>query len=167
MASTVEISELCQYGPWRDAYERQGEILENEGRQAGDGGRGAEGRNKDGVWPGGFLGERGAGGEGGKVRCSDPQDRRSPRVCHGQALAVEKEARRRSDRENVWQCVSKEGCFEEWRCPAGGLKAGARRGRRWDMGSQEAGPKIAAILSVMETCKRLQITCANTSTTSA
>ena len=25
------------------------------------------------------------------------------------------------------------------------------------IGSQEAGPKIAAILSVMETCKRLQI----------
>jgi hypothetical protein len=31
-------------------------------------------------------------------------------------------------------------------------------GRNWlHIGSQEAGPKIAAILSVMETCKRLQI----------
>ena len=33
------------------------------------------------------------------------------------------------------------------------FNSGARR----DAYSQEAGPKIAAILSVMETCKRLQI----------
>ena len=34
------------------------------------------------------------------------------------------------------------------------------------IGSQEAGPKIAAILSVMETCKRLRINLRNPSTTS-
>jgi hypothetical protein len=38
------------------------------------------------------------------------------------------------------------------------MRALALGRKNWlHIGSQEAGPKIAAILSIMETCKRLQI----------